>query len=122
MAKEVSKQIYDLLKQNNFDVYFPSQHKGECISKYVVIKHDGVYQPLTVSSERPIYTIMCYVPEQNYSELESFVLDVKRTMKNIFPLVMYAGNETSSYYDDNIKSHMVSFQYYGVRKIENWNL
>ena len=38
MAKEVSKQIYDLLKQNNFDVYFPSQHKGECISKYVVIK------------------------------------------------------------------------------------
>mgnify|MGYP000500093019 CR=1 FL=1 len=57
MVKEVSKQIYDLLKQNNFDVYFPSQHKGECISKYVVIKHDGVYQPLTVSSERPIYTI-----------------------------------------------------------------
>lgn len=122
MVKEVSKQIYNLLKQNNFDVYFPSQHKGECISKYVVIKHDGVYQPLTVSSERPIYTIMCYVPEQSYSELESFVLEVKRTMKNIFPLVMYAGNETPSYYDDSVKGHMISFQYYGTRKIENWNL
>ena len=122
MAKEVSKQIYDLLKQNNFDVYFPSQHKGECISKYVVIKHDGAYQPLTVSSERPIYTIMCYVPEQSYSELESFVLEVKRTMKDIFPLVMYAGNETPSYYDDSVKGHMISFQYYGARKIKNWNL
>jgi hypothetical protein len=122
MAKEVSKQIYDLLKQNNFDVYFPSQHKGECISKYVVIKHDGAYQPLTVSSERPIYTIMCYVPEQSYSELESFVLEIKRTMKNIFPLVMYLGNETPSYYDDSVKGHMISFQYYGARKIKNWNL
>ena len=122
MGKEVSKQIYDLLKQNNFDVYFPSQHKGECISKYVVIKHDGVYQPLTVSSERPIYTIMCYVPEQNYSELESFVLEIKRTMKDIFPLVMYLGNETPSYYDDSVKGHMISFQYYGARKIKNWNL
>ena len=122
MAKEVSKQIYDLLKQNNFDVYFPSKHKGECISKYVVIKHDGAYQPLTVSSERPIYTIMCYVPEQSYSELESFVLEIKRTMKDIFPLVMYAGNETPSYYDDSVKGHMISFQYYGARKIKNWNL
>lgn len=122
MAKEVSKQIYDLLKQNNFDVYFPSQHKGECISKYVVVKHDGVYQPLKVSSERPIYTIMCYVPEQSYSELESFVLEIKRTMKMIFPLVMYLGNETPSYYDDSVKGHMISFQYYGTRKIENWNL
>lgn len=122
MAKEVSKQIYDLLKQNNFDVYFPSQHKGECISKYAVIKHDGAYQPLTVSSERPIYTIMCYVPEQSYSELESFVLEIKRTMKNIFPLVMYLGNETPSYYDDSVKGHMISFQYYGARKIKNWNL
>lgn len=122
MGKEVSKQIYDLLKQNNFDVYFPSQHKGECISKYVVIKHDGAYQPLTVSSERPIYTIMCYVPEQSYSELESFVLEIKRTMKDIFPLVMYLGNETPSYYDDSVKGHMISFQYYGARKIKNWNL
>ena len=122
MAKEVSKQIYDLLKQNNFDVYFPSQHKGECISKYVVIKHDGAYQPLTVSSERPIYTIMCYVPEQSYPGLESFVLEIKRIMKSVFPLVMYAGNETPSYYDDSVKGHMISFQYYGTRKIKNWNL
>ena len=122
MVKEVSKQIYDLLKQNNFDVYFPSQHKGDCISKYVVIKHYGAYQPLTVSSERQIYTSMCYVPEQSYSELESFVLEIKRTMKSVFPLVMYAGNETPSYYDDSVKGHMISFQYYGTRKIENWNL
>lgn len=65
---------------------------------------------------------MCYVPQNNYSELEQFVLDVKKTMRNIFPLVLYAGNETPSYYDDSNKSHMVSFQYYGIRKIENWNL
>jgi hypothetical protein len=118
--KEVIKQIYDTLLEQ-FDTYFPGQHSGECESPYIVLKKDGAYDPIVVSSERPIYTIMCYVPKNRYSYLETFVNNVKKQMKSIYPIVMYAGNETSSYYDEEVKGHMISFQYYGCRKIEYMN-
>lgn len=114
----VLKQIYDCLKKDGFDVYFPSQHKGECIEPYVVVKMEGVYTPLTVSSERPIYTILVYVPENRYSVLEQIIFETKQSLKKIYPLIEYIGNETASYWEEEVKATMVSFQYYGCRKIE----
>lgn len=115
---EILKQIYNALKADGTDVYFPAQHKGECLKEYIVIKADGV-APTTVSSERPIYTIMLYVPDNKYTRLESFMLETKEKMKSVYPLVSYAGNETPSFYDDEVKGHMISFQYQGIRKIYN---
>lgn len=63
---------------------------------------------------------MCYVPRNNYSRIESFVRETKQALKEMFPLIMYNGNETPSFYDDEIKGHMVSFEYVGCRKIELW--
>lgn len=116
LKKEIIKQIYDVLS-HRFDTYFPGQHKGECKNPYVVIKQSGVVST-TVSSERPLYTIMCYVPANRYADMENMIYDAKQEMKKIFPLVMYTGNETESYYDDSVNGHMVSFQYLGCRKIE----
>lgn len=116
----ILKQTYDLLKQNGYDVYFPAQHKGECEKEYIVIKLEDAPEELNVSSERPIYTIMCYVPERNYSLLETMIYDVKQVLKRMFPTLMYAGNQTPSFYDEKTKSHMISFQYQGIRKINNW--
>lgn len=121
MTKSVLKQIYDCLKENGIDVYFAGQHEGECIKKYTVIKKGGATTEYNVSAERPLYTIMCYVPKHNYSELEDYVLEIKKHMKNVYPLVMYLGNETDSFYDETVKGHMVSFQYQGCRKIETSN-
>lgn len=121
MTKSVLKQIYDCLKENGVDVYFAGQHEGECIKKYTVIKKGGATTEYNVSAERPLYTIMCYVPKHNYSELENYVLEIKKHMKNVYPLVMYLGNETDSFYDETVKGNMVSFQYQGCRKIENSN-
>lgn len=118
--KEIIKQIKDTLSSDGTETYFPGQKKGECINKYIVIKMDGSAQEVTVSSERPLYTIMCYVPENNYSMLESFVYETKNKMKHLFPMLMYIGNETPSFYDNNIKAHMISFQYIGCRKLNNW--
>lgn len=115
----VLKQTMNVLKSDGTEVYFPSQHKGECLKEYIVIKSDGTVA-LSISSERPIYTIMCYVPYDKYSRLETFVHETKQKMKKMFPLLMYEGNETPSFYDENKKAHMVSFQYLGCRKIENW--
>lgn len=117
----VLKTIRDTLeKDGTTDVFFPSQHKGECLKEYIVIKKDGTIEETTVSSERPIYTLLCYVPQDEYSRLETLVAETKQKMKEVFPLVMYIGNETPSFYDDDVKGHMISFQYQGCRKIENW--
>lgn len=116
----ILKQIRKVLSEDGTKVYFPSQHKGECTEKYIVVKHDGATEEFTVSSERPIYTIMCYVPYENYGQLEQFVLETKQKMKKLYPLVMYVGNDTPSIYENDIKSHMISFQYQGCRKIESF--
>ena len=69
----VLKQTMNVLKSDGTEVYFPSQHKGECLKEYIVIKSDGTVA-LSISSERPIYTIMCYVPYDKYSRLEKCFL------------------------------------------------
>lgn len=116
----VLKTIRKELEKDGTEVYFPGQHKGECLNEYIVVKLDGANEEITVSSERPLYTIMCYVPENKYSRLESFIEETKQKMKKVFPLVMYVGNETPSFYDSDIKGHMISFQYQGCRKLNNW--
>ena len=54
----ILKTVYDVLKKDGkTDVFFPSQHKGECLKEYIVVKSDGTIEEATVSSERPIYTL-----------------------------------------------------------------
>lgn len=118
----ILKTIKSVLIENGIDAYFPSQHKGECIAPYTVIKSSGTLNLLsarTVSSERPIYEFLLYVPKNNYSYLEEYKIQVRTILKKLFPLIQYAGMETPSFYDDEVKGHMISFQYYGVRKINN---
>lgn len=115
----VIKQIIDVI-EDTIKTYMPSQHKGECVEPYAVVKLDGVTSLYNISSERPLYTIMIYVPYNQYSKLEEYSIKIKQEMKKLFPLVMYIGNETPSYYDDAVKGHMISFQYQGIRKIENY--
>lgn len=121
MAKEsVLKQIRQNFKRYGITAFYPGQHQGECTSKYVVIKHDGAVGVGTVSSDAVTYTIMCYVPKDEYSSLIEFVEVVKQCMKVLFPLVKLSGNETPSYYDDSKKAHMISVEYLNYRKMTNW--
>lgn len=109
-------KIYNLLKGNGIDVYFPNQHKGECLSPYVVVKNNGAIE-LSISSERPLYNIMCYVPEKNYSILEEYADDIKKLLQLLYPTIDYTGNRTPSYYDSEVKGHMISFDVMGIKKI-----
>lgn len=118
MSMSLLKDAWNLLKDAGFNPFMPEQHKGECIEPYVVVKLSGVL-PLEVSSERPIYTFLVYVPEKEYTKLETNVFAIKQELKKLYPRIMYAGNETESFYDEQIKAHMISFQYYGIRKLEN---
>lgn len=113
-------EIRDTLSEDGTDVYFPEQHKGECIKEYIVVKGSGTVS-LTVSSEFALYTIILYVPKNKYSRLEDFKMETKQKMKQLYPKLMYIGNETETFYDDSVKGHMTSFQYQNCRKIENLN-
>lgn len=116
MGFSVWAEVYRALKAKGYDVYSPGQKQGECKSKYVVVKDDGSTKELGVSSTVKTITLLCYVPESKYSELGPYVLDVKKTMKGLFPLVRPNGIETPSFLDDAVKAHMISVQYSNYMK------
>lgn len=116
----IIKDIRDCIDGHGIKTYNPGQHKGDCTEPYIVVSLNGVTSLLNVSSERPLYMLMVYVPWNNYSMLEQITYNVKQWLKELYPMIEYAGNETPAYYSSDNKSYMVSFQYQGIRKIERW--
>lgn len=109
--------IYGALADDGFDVYEPAQHKGECTKRYVVVKLDTCLQVPNCSSVSQRYDILLYIPVGEYSQLEDFIADVKRSMKKLEPMIMPMHSQTLPYYDDGVKGHMVSIQYRNSRKL-----
>lgn len=111
------QDIYMHLKREGFEVYFPGQHQGECISPYVVVKGATNMQFRQYSTVAQYYDLLCYVPKDRYSSLYPYVDSVKAAMKQLFPMIKPAHYGTDSFYDDEIKGHMVSVQYLNYRKL-----
>jgi hypothetical protein len=117
MGKSQWQQLYDFLKSKNFNVFSPMQPIGECKQKYIVIKYAGSTRHMFCSTDVDIYTIFCYVPKDKYSILEGYVQDVKKAMKDIYPQFIPTGLQTASFYEEEIKAHMVSLDYKNYKKI-----
>lgn len=117
MEKTRVQDIYMHLKKAGFDVYFPTQHQGECIKPYVVIKDVTTTKYLNYSSTVTYYDIMCYVPSNQYSIIEEYVDSIKESMKQMIPMIKPTYSETESYYDDSIKGYMKSIQYKNYKQI-----
>lgn len=105
------------LKNAGFDVYSPGTKTGECISEYLVVKNDGSSRHMNFSTDIDLYSIMCYVPKDQYSSLEILVQNVKQTMKGLEPMITPYGSQTPSYYDDSYKAHMISIEYKNYKKL-----
>lgn len=117
MGKSQWQQLYDFLESKKFNVYSPSQPIGECKEKYIAIKYSGSTRHVYCSTDVDIYTIFCYVPKNKYSEIEGYVQEVKKTMKEIYPHFIPTGQQTPSFYDKDIKAHMVSLDYKNYKKM-----
>lgn len=117
MSKNRWADIYDVLKDAGISVYSPAQHQGECTSRYVVVKLGTLQRLRDFSSVQYVYDILVYVPKDEYSELETFVEEVKEVMKKLSPMIKSANSQTGSFYDDLVKGHMVSIQYTNNRKL-----
>ena len=108
--------IYQKLKEKEIDVYTPGQHKGDCVSPYVVVRPSGDNQFNDYSSDVMYCDILCYVPINHFSQLEPFVAQVKAAMRELYPQVRDAHMELNGFIDDSNKSHMWSIQYLSYRK------
>ena len=111
------QDIFLHLKNQNFDVYSPGVKTGECISEYLVVKNDGSSKHASFSTDIDLYAIMCYVPKEQYSLLEPLVQRVKKSMKDLEPMIKPYGSQTPSYYDDGLKAHMISIEYKNYKKL-----
>ena len=112
------QKLFKFLLDEGFDVYSPEQKVGQCKSPYVVVKWMGAQRRADCTTNDDTYTIFCYVPRDNYSQLEEYVISVKEAMKKCFPQFVPTGFETSSFYEEEIKAHMVSVDYINHKKIQ----
>ncbi len=119
MAKSILQEIYLFLKENNINVFLPVQHIGECKENYVVVKDMGSSKADNISSSNSIYEVMCYVPKESFSSLEIYVLEIKEVMKKLkYKIKISSTNyETPSFYDEDVKAHMISVQYEVYKKL-----
>ena len=111
------QDIFIHLKQDGFDVYSPGIKVGECNSEYLVVKSDGSSKHISFSTDVDLYSVLCYVPKDKYSTLESLVQRVKKSMKGLEPMIKPYGSQTPSYYDNSYKAHMISIEYKNYKKL-----
>lgn len=107
--------IYQHLSSSGFEVYFPTQKKGECREPYVVVRDAGTSSFLDYTSTQTLYELLCYVPKEQYSKLRPFADSVKAAMKGLWPMIVPMSYETPPFYDDGVKAHMTAVQYRNIR-------
>lgn len=111
------EDIYNHLKRNNIEVYFPEQHIGEVKSKYVVVRQQGENQFENYSSTVSTVDLYLYVPRNDYSQVQRFIDEVKEVMKGMRPMIKSTYYVSPTYYDDLIKGHTITMTYEYYRKM-----
>lgn len=111
------QDLYTHLKNKGFDVYSPGQHLGQCTSPYVVVKYDGTTQITNASSHWDLYAVMCYVPEGQYSELETLTTKVRAAVSELRPMFLKFYEQASmSAYDEAARAHYTTTEYRNAKK------
>ncbi|MEG0579571.1 MAG: hypothetical protein RR490_06610 [Niameybacter sp.] len=119
MAESRWQDIYLHLKSKGVKVYSPAQHIGECKEPYVVLKDTGATKMIGYSSAINMFDVMCYVPQNKFSLIEIFTDRIKSYMKELESKISIRPTflETPSFYDEEIKGHMISIQYQVYKQI-----
>lgn len=109
--------IFKTLKDNGIDVHMPAIKEDICRKPYVILKYAGSSKVAGLSTIQDWYTIMCYVPEDRYTDLNKYVKKVEDIMHTLQPEIVSTNQKTPSFYDQTVKAHMVSVQYRNYKKI-----
>lgn len=112
------KEIYQHLKNSEFDIYAPGQHEGICLAPYLVLKNNGAQ--VVMSRNIQEYEVLIYVPANKYSTFEELVASVKQCMNGLYPALKLVDDQQPHYPDTDIKAFMTSLVYQ-TQKIETVN-
>lgn len=112
--------VYDHLKKERFEVYFTGQHEGDAKTKYVVIRDGGSTKRAGLSTQTSYIELLCYVPVNNTPSIEEFVINVKNSMKKLFPMLKNTQYEQPVFLDDSNKSAMKTLQYQYNKQLIDW--
>lgn len=111
------QDLYLHLKNAGITVYAPGQHVGRCTSPYVVVKYDGTTQITNTSSHYDLYAVMCYVPENQYDQLEILTNKVRQLMAELRPMFLkYYEQASMSAYDEAARAHYTTTEYRNAKK------
>jgi hypothetical protein len=113
MADSRLEDIFLFLKSKGVEVYFPVQHTGECLTKYVVVKAASQIPFFSYSTDYNVYELLLYVPQDQYSSLETFMDTIKGYMRELKAQLMIRPSryQTIPYYESDIRGYMVSIEY-----------
>ena len=79
---------------------------------YLVVKYNGTSGGMSFSSREDLYSILCYVPANQYSKMEQLVQNVRHDMKELEPMfLVYNDQQLPAYFDDANKGHYVEIDY-----------
>ena len=108
--------IFRHLKNKGFDVRPPGQTTGVCKGRYIVVKFNGENEHGNFSTNDTFYGLLCYVPQNNYSDIDCFVRDVQRAMKELEPMILPTNEISCSYFDDKLNAWYVSIGYKNYKR------
>lgn len=111
MIENKLKIIRDKLVSANIETYWPGQKQGECKKRYVVVRYAGSIDSVNISSSQQIIDILCYLPSDVYSQVESFPKEIEAILDELYPLLRPTNTKTAPFYNDSTKSYMVSLQF-----------
>lgn len=123
MADSRVKDVYNHLKQNGIDVYFPGVHQGDVKTneQYVVVRGAGGTRVGNFTSTVNYIELLCYVSIFRYSDLDVFCDKVENIMlkQPIWPMIANTYTDLQDFQDDEIKGYMRTKQYKYNKQIKS---
>lgn len=107
----IYEKTFDKLVEHGFTTYPPATHKGDCLAPYVVIKNGVTSKVVGTSSTRRSLMVLIYVPSIRYTDLEGYKARVKAALEELYPELLFTGNETQPFLEEGNKSWNVSLEY-----------
>lgn len=111
------EDLFSHLKSKGYDCYMPGQHVGETLTKYLVIKFNGPIPLNGVTSHQDLYAVMCYVPESQYFELDSFLQEVRSAVLELRPMFMpNTSAQSFSAFDEAARGYYITMEFTNTKK------
>lgn len=105
--------LYTRLKSFGVDVFFPRQHKGDCISPYCVLLVQDRSRFEGFSSNIRYIDVLCYTPKDSYAKVLDYQNEIEGYISKIQDELMIrsTGTTTTPFFDTAVNGWMTSMLY-----------